>query len=157
VSHLRAELTAYLDGALAPARRAEVEAHLLGCPSCRAELDRLALAFAALAALPPPPAPTPAFEQRFYARLARERSQPRSLGERLRAVRWAHLAPLAAGVATAMVAVVAVSHHRSERLEMARHLELLENFEVVASLDAVDTPEDVEVVSHLDEIGEGRP
>lgn len=33
-----ADLAAYLDGGLGDARRADVEAHLAGCPACRAEL-----------------------------------------------------------------------------------------------------------------------
>ena len=39
MNHLAHELTAFLDGALAPAERAEVEAHLAACPSCRVKLD----------------------------------------------------------------------------------------------------------------------
>jgi hypothetical protein len=42
-------------------------------------------------------------------------------------------------------------------LEMARHLDLLENYVAIASLDVVETPEDLEVVAHLDELREGQP
>jgi hypothetical protein len=42
-------------------------------------------------------------------------------------------------------------------LEMARHLDLLESYVEVASLDLVETSEDVDVVSHLDELKGGRP
>lgn len=38
---LREQLSAYLDGELGPAERARLEAHLQGCPACRAELDSL--------------------------------------------------------------------------------------------------------------------
>lgn len=44
--HVRTELGAYVLGALEPAERLEVEAHLEGCESCSAELARLS-------ALPP--------------------------------------------------------------------------------------------------------
>jgi anti-sigma factor RsiW len=71
VRHVREELTALLDGALDPARRSEVEAHLAACAACRAERDGLAAALLALRALPAPPAPSPGFEARFWARLAR--------------------------------------------------------------------------------------
>jgi hypothetical protein len=40
---------------------------------------------------------------------------------------------------------------------MARHLDLLENYVEVASLGVVETPEDLEVAAHLDELREGRP
>jgi hypothetical protein len=53
--------------------------------------------------------------------------------------------------------VALVSHQRSEQAEMARYLDLLESYELVASLDAVDTAEDVGVVAHLVELEEGRP
>jgi len=39
--HLEAELLAYLDGALDDRDRARVEAHLVECPRCAAELERL--------------------------------------------------------------------------------------------------------------------
>ncbi len=155
--HVEADLTALLDGALDGERRAEVEGHLAGCAACNGELDRLARALSALSALPPPPPPPPGFEQRFYARLAREAPRRRSLLDRLsaRSVRW--LVP-AAGLAT-VVAVGIWARGAGERadLEMARHLDLLENYVEVASLDVVQTPEDLDVVAHLDELRGGRP
>jgi hypothetical protein len=42
-------------------------------------------------------------------------------------------------------------------LEMASHLDLLENYVAVASLDVVETPEDLDVVAHLDELRGSRP
>jgi hypothetical protein len=145
-SHVGDDLTALLDGALPGDRQGEVEAHLAGCPECRAERDRIARALSAFAALPPPQPPAPGFEQRFYARLAREAPRRRSLLDRLsvRPLRW----------------LVPDPHPHGQRrgdLEMARHLDLLENYVEVASLGAVETPEDVDVVSHLDELREGRP
>jgi anti-sigma factor RsiW len=155
--HVQEDLTALLDGALPASRQAEVEAHLAGCPACRAERDRLSRALAALSELPAPPAPAPGFEQRFYARLAREAPRRRTLldGLRARPLRW--LAP-AAGVAAAL-AVVGIAERSRERadLELAGHLDLLENYVEVASLDLVHTPEDVDVVVHLDELPGGHP
>lgn len=156
-SHVADDLTALLDGALDPARRAEVEGHLIACDACRAERDDLARALAALSSLPSPPPPPPGFEQRFYARLAREAPRRRSLLERLgvRPLRW--LVP-ATGLAAALAVGLWVRESgRREDLEVARHLDLLENYVEVASLGAVETPEDLEVVAHLDELREGRP
>ncbi len=42
----------YLDSALEPARRAEVESHLAACPTCAARLAELRVLFAALESLP---------------------------------------------------------------------------------------------------------
>jgi anti-sigma factor RsiW len=156
-SHVGDDLTALLDGALPGDRSGEVEAHLASCPECRAERDRIARALSALAALPPPPPPAPGFEQRFFARLAREAPRRRSILDRLsvRPLRW--LVP-ATGLAAALAVGVWVRHADDRAdLEMARHLDLLENYVEVASLGAVETPEDVDVVSHLDELREGRP
>jgi anti-sigma factor RsiW len=155
--HVGDDLTALADGALSPARRAEVLSHLEGCASCRAERELLERALATLSALPPPPAPVPGFEQRFYARLAREAPRRLSLLERLagRPLRW--LVPIT-GLAAALVVGIFVRQAslRSD-LDVARHLDLLENYVEVASLDLVETPEDVDVVAHLDELREGRP
>jgi anti-sigma factor RsiW len=153
--HVRDDLTAHLDGALDPGRGAEVEAHLAACPACRAERDRLSAALATLASAPPPPPPPADFERRFQARLARELERRPSFPERLAAVRWRWLAPVAGAAAAAAVAV-AVVQVRTDRMEMARHLDLLEDYEAVASLDAVDTEEDLDVVVHLHQL-EGRP
>ena len=155
--HVEEDLTALLDGALEPGRRAAVEAHLAGCAGCRAGRDALAAALATIGSLPPPAPPLPGFEQRFYARLAREAPRRRSLLERLgaRPLRW--LVP-ATGLAAALAVGIWVRQDRRQaELEMARHLDLLENYVEVASLDLIETPEDLDVVVHLDEMREGRP
>lgn len=155
MKHATEELTAYLDGALSPRERAAVEAHLEACEACRAARDRLADALAALARLPAGPAPSPAFEQRFFARLAAERAGPER--PRLRDwLTWRWAAPALATAAVAAVLVVSTSRHRAHERALAEHLDLLENLEVVASEGVVDTAEDAEVVAHLDQL-EGRP
>lgn len=53
MEHVRDELSAYLDGALAPARRTDVEVHLRTCDLCRASLAELRSTARLIAALPP--------------------------------------------------------------------------------------------------------
>ncbi|HQR30658.1 MAG TPA: zf-HC2 domain-containing protein, partial [Anaeromyxobacteraceae bacterium] len=100
--HVGEDLTALLDGALPEERRAEVEAHLAGCAACRTLRDDLARTLSVLSALPRPAPPAAGFEQRFYARLARERPRRRSFLDRflVHPLRW--LVP-ATGVAAALL------------------------------------------------------
>ena len=157
MTHPVGSLTAYLDGALDPAERAEVEAHLAQCASCRAERDRLAAAVALLARLPPSLPPAPGFEQRFYARLAAEKAEARERRGLLDRVAWRWLAPGLAGVAaTVGVFLYTGAQHRKEEAFLAEHLDLFESYEAVASVDAVESAEDVQVVAHLRELG-ARP
>ena len=58
------------------------------------------------------------------------------------------------------MAVLAVRQQRADEAALAQHLELLEDYEVVASLGDVETAEDAAVVAALDELSpraEGRP
>jgi len=157
MNHLSHELTAFLDGALAPAEQAEVEAHLAACPSCRAERDRLAKAMALFGRLPAAPAAGPAFEARFHARLAAQRAarrRPRLLD----LLAWRRFAPGFAGAAVAAtVLVYAGARHRADERSMAEHLDLLESYEVVASVGVVEAADDVQVVAHLDQLVGDRP
>ena len=52
MEHVRDDLSAYLDSALAPARRSEVDAHLGTCPPCRKVLAELRSTARLIAALP---------------------------------------------------------------------------------------------------------
>src|SRR5919199_1642583 len=52
-AHVRDELSAYLDGELAPAARQAVDEHLAACAECRAELESLRQTRDLLRALPP--------------------------------------------------------------------------------------------------------
>lgn len=155
MTHPTDDLTALLDGALAPARRAEVEAHLRACGSCRAERERLQGALALLGALPPPPEPSPYFTNRLAAALAREPAPPAGVLARVLAWRWRLAVPVAGLAAAAAVAVLTVRHQRAEELALAADLDLLENYEVVASLGDVETEEDAAVVASLDQLGRG--
>lgn len=162
--HPREDLTALLDGALSPARAAEVRAHLAGCPACREQEARLRAAVAALAALPPPPALPPFLATRLEARLREERARSRvaplvrwlaGLGA---AVPHPRLVALAGGVAALALAVGIPVHSWLETRAMVKDLELLQDYET-ASAVGVDTPEDALIIAQLDQLqrGEGRP
>jgi len=157
LKHPTADLTALLDGALPSARAAEIQGHLDACAACRAERDRLASGIAALRRLPPPPDPSPFFAARLEARLAREASAPRRSW--LEKLRWKVTAPAAAAAVAAGVALFAVRVQRAEEAALAAHLDLLANYEVVASLGDVESAADAAVVAALDELApkEGRP
>jgi anti-sigma factor RsiW len=156
--HVVEDLTAFVDGALPPDRRANVAHHLEGCAACRSEHRRIGDAVAVLARLPPPPEPSATFAARLEARLADLRRP--TLAERLAAWRWRLGVPSA--VAAAVVAVVLATHGRGPReADVADHLELLEDYVVVAGLGEVETAEDAAIVAHLDELApaarEGKP
>lgn len=149
-------LVAVLDGALAPAALADARLHVEGCPSCRAELARLEAGAAALRAGSPTPEPSPWFATRLAARLAAE-AAPRP--SRWRAVPW-RLAGAGGLAAAVVLGVVVVRHERgADELAAAERLELLEDYEVVASLGDVEGADDVAVVAALDGLSprEGRP
>lgn len=161
MNHVAEDLTALVDGALAPERQAAVERHLEGCPECRAERARIAGALTALARLPAPPEPSPSFAARLEARLARERRP--TFAARLAAWRWRIAVP-AAVAAAALVSVGVVERGRERAVrerDVAAHLELLEDYVVVAGLGDVESAEDAEIVEHLDELvgpaREGKP
>ncbi len=92
-AHPRESLVAYLEGELDSSTRESVSTHLAECESCRAEISRQRQLDAALAALPRLE-PSPGFEARFWARLARERDEATGLGARVLA--W--LSPLRMGL-----------------------------------------------------------
>jgi anti-sigma factor RsiW len=157
VTHPTSDLTALLDGALPAERAAEVRAHLRGCAACAAEARRLEGAVALLGALPPAPEPSPFFATRLEARLREERARPAGWLARLARPRWRVALPAAAGLAVAALATtVSLREARGRERAIAEHLELLEDYEAVASLGDVDSAEDAMIVAELDAL-EGRP
>jgi anti-sigma factor RsiW len=152
MSHVVEELTALLDGALAPDEERSVRSHLAGCASCQVEEARLRGATALLGALPLPPPPSPAFAAALEARLAAERGRGAGMLERLLGRRWRLAIPAAAAAAATLVAVGSIRQDRARERDVAARLDLLEEYAVVASLGDVETAEDAEVVAHLDEL-----
>lgn len=151
------ELTAYLDGEVAPSRAQRLEGHLQGCPGCAATLALLRRSAEALARLPAP-APSPALRSAVLSRIAAEPA-PAERGVRgwlLWRSPWS-VAPLAVGAAAVLVLFSwrALDGGRGPeglaepgRLELAANLEILEDLEVIG----LETPEDLEVVARLDEL-----
>lgn len=149
------DLTAYVDGELPPARRAEVESHLPGCTACRGTEALLRRTLARLAELPEPALSTSTRRQV----LARIDELPVPLRQRLLALlRPSVLVPVAGLAAAAGLAVylsprsVAPELEDPQMLELAANLEVLEDYDI-AGLEAA---EDLEVVASLHEL-EGQP
>jgi anti-sigma factor RsiW len=110
----REELSAYVDGELAPAARSELESHIQACASCRAEVaahDRLEEAFASLREVTPPGD----FEARFWARVAREREAAAEPAGWRRWLTWPR-ALAAAAVTAAAIALFVPASTRAPRL-----------------------------------------
>jgi len=99
------EWSALLDGELAPAREAELRAHLDGCARCQATLASLARVDVLLAGLP-----VPAANADLYARLrARiDVNEPRDAAPRLAAPRRRRRGPAVAAAAVAAAAALAL-------------------------------------------------
>ncbi|XXF79433.1 zf-HC2 domain-containing protein [Myxococcaceae bacterium GXIMD 01537] len=146
------DLTAYVDGELPAARRAQVEAHLATCADCHATEALLRGTLEQLARLPEF---VPSASMRREV-LARVDALPPTLGERLRGLlRPAVLVP---GAAVAGAALLALQVGGGTEplpdvtepgvLELAANMELAEDYDV-AGLDSVD---DLEVVAHLHEL-----
>ncbi|HVG58924.1 MAG TPA: zf-HC2 domain-containing protein [Hyalangium sp.] len=147
------ELTAYLDGELPPACRAEVEAHLGTCEECRSTEALLRRTLTSLAALPEF---KPSAETR-RAVLAKVDALPLPLRERLKALLRPTVLVPSMGLAAALGLVVIISNGQESQpldvmdagaLELAANLELVEDYDIVG----LDGSEDMEVIEHLHEL-----
>jgi anti-sigma factor RsiW len=146
------DLTAYVDGELPPARRAEVEAHLGTCEECRGTEALLRRTMTSLAALPEfKPSP-----DTRRAVLAKVDALPLPLRERLKALLRPSVLVPSLGLAAAMGVVVLFASQESQSLDVtdAGALELAANLELVEDYDIVglDSSEDLEVIENLHEL-----
>ena len=149
-----ADLTAYLDGELAPAARAALDAHLPACPDCRQLKAQLESTLALLQTLPDI---EPARQSRaaVLARIA----QGATLWERLVGVLNPGVLMPSLGVAGALALALVVNANRHAggaphgSLDLGQ-AELASNLDVVEDLDVLglDREEDVDIVEHLDEL-----
>jgi anti-sigma-K factor RskA len=101
---------AYVLGAMAADEREQFEGHLATCPACRAEVDELRPAAAALPMASPPMLPPAALKDRIMAEVEREAALLAQAGagadrperaprrRRLPSLGWWRLAPVAAAV-----------------------------------------------------------
>jgi anti-sigma factor RsiW len=100
------ELSAYLDGALAPEPRARVELHMSSCADCRAELDSLHHMKLALSSAPRKNMPADlalALERRFVHDPASARASAPWYAQLARPMIWAPAGALAvAGMAVSL-------------------------------------------------------
>jgi anti-sigma factor RsiW len=155
--HFEEELTAYVDGELAPERQAAVAAHLGGCLGCQQIEGSIRRTVSVLGALPEFDLQAPgAFAQRaLMARLEEPRSVWGRLLDALR--RPLVLAPLAA--ATCALAFALLSHPTKKGMapslaaplgdaELVAELDMFENYDVIG----LDRVEDLEVVDRLHEL-----
>ncbi|HYV48278.1 MAG TPA: zf-HC2 domain-containing protein [Myxococcaceae bacterium] len=158
------DLTAYVDRELPSLEAHRLEAHLPTCQSCASTLALLRRTVSALEAMPAF-APSPALRRAVLTRISEE---PPSLLDRLRGLlRPSLLVPALSAAALLAVGVAVVQLSRkgegpaadaplmvadATEYELAKNLDLVEDLDVVG----LESPEDLEVVEHLDEL-EGQP
>ena len=147
------ELTAYVDGELPAARRAEVEAHLGTCEECRSTEALLRRTLTSLASLPEF---KPSMDTR-RAVLAKVDALPLPLRERLKALLRPTVLVPSMGLAAALGVAVIISNGRDAQtldvtdagaLELAANLELVEDYDIMG----LEGSEDLEVIEHLHEL-----
>ena len=148
--HVDEDVVAYLSGALAPAERARVAAHLDGCDACRRAVEESRVVLAALA--PGRPAAPPVDWGRYQAELrAKVAGRPRGW--------WTRPWPALAAATLAAVVLLLTLQTPDRRLTdlatldetvLGARLPLLQQYRVVERLDLL---EDLDVIGQLDRIG----
>jgi anti-sigma factor RsiW len=146
------DLTAYVDGELAAARRAEVAEHLGSCAGCQGTEALLRRTVARMAELPEL-TPSPATRRAVMAKLD---ALPPTLGERLRGLLKPWVLVPTAGLAAVAGLALYTTAPREPALEVtdAGTLELAMNLEEVEDYDVVglESGEDLEVIENLHEL-----
>ncbi len=136
----------WLRGRLPEERARAVDGHLVGCASCRADLEEERRLDRVLDVVPPAEAPQ-GFVQGVLARTAGRLA-------RARLVRWA------ATVAAALLITVFTIHARddsrltAEEEEIVAHLDLLEDMPVVETADLVDDASAADDLDLAADVGE---
>lgn len=153
------DLTAYVDDELSEVRAHAVKLHLAGCAECRmveGMLRRTAQAMGGMPAFEP----SPELRRRVMRQLE---PQPTLLGSLAKLLRPQLFVPVAGAVAvmgivlavrgTSQVTEPALVDAEPGQLELAMNLEELDDFDVAG----LESPDDVDVVEHLDELAEVKP
>jgi predicted anti-sigma-YlaC factor YlaD len=104
----REQLSAYIDGELSAAERAELERHIPGCPECQEALGELRRVHDLLAALPTPKAPR-SFALPLDTRLPTQPATVQTAPRRSRAgpIQWAGAIAATVGLFLLLASVVA--------------------------------------------------
>jgi anti-sigma factor RsiW len=146
----REELSAYIDGELAPAARAELESHIQACASCRAEVaaqDRLGEAFASLREVTPPGD----FEARFWARIAREKEAAAEPAGWRRWLTWPRALTAAAVTALGLILLVPAATQHAPGLHKLVSIALPKGtVKAVPDVKIVSNPKDYELLQDPD-------
>jgi anti-sigma factor RsiW len=150
-------LSAYLDRELAASEADAVAAHLRSCPECsKAHQDQLRLN--AVLDSCEELVPSSGFDPSFRRRLEQAKREERIVQTPKRSFWQSFGLPALVSVAAAAFAAVMVATGtfgkdpvipERDRLEVAKHLELLQNYDVIEKLDAL---EDFDVVRQLDRL-----
>jgi anti-sigma factor RsiW len=146
---MRTQLSAYVDGELTPAQRAEVDAHLASCPDCQQEVAELKTLAAGLAALPQlRPAP------RFLADVRRKIAR----GENPEPLTWQdHLfRPFWLKVPLELAAVIAIVGYVM-RSEQPMPVERGASIEMAKTESSESTPEPVEPAAKAEPANKPEP
>jgi len=152
------DLSVWLDGELPEPTAAEVQAHVESCPRCAAARDQLLVLSETMEQLPQLQA-SAGFDAAFRKKLQDARRRERlAAGQEPRRRFW-RLPVLVGAAATVCGAAVVLLLVRAPGLpadpsamELANHLELLQNYDVISNLDAL---ENFELVEQLDRLTEG--
>jgi anti-sigma factor RsiW len=151
---IEGKLIAFMDGRASDADRHAVESHLAECSACKARVEGFSAVWSMLDEMPPVD-PSPAFEARLRAAMATEPRHPRfweGIAAMLPSPRLA-LAVALLGVFSLWQSSRPVSVNETaapvssdSEFRMIQDLPVLENYDVLTSLDALSQP-----------VGQGQP
>jgi anti-sigma factor RsiW len=150
------DYSALIDGELAPARAAEVRAHIDACPACRARLASLRRVDRSLAELSPPALPAD-LRTRLQSRIERPGARP--LGRRAPGGRRRWLAaPAAAAAAAAAAAILYLAPGEPEPSAVVARNATAPSSPEIAGADGVpevlplgiESVEDLDVIANLE-------
>ncbi len=138
-------LVAYLDGRATDRERREVEAHLPTCSECRKRAEEFRLLWGVLDRVPVQE-PSPAFDARLRARVAREPAPRGMFGWLVPSPRLAVVVPLLLLLSVWISSLppahtperpLAAGMNPEAEFRMIRDLPVLENYDVLANFEAL--------------------